>query len=172
MDGQTLTVTAVTQGANGSAVLNADKTVTYTPGWNFFGTDSFTYTISDGTLTATATVSISVTDANDPPYAVEDQIILAEDETITINVLANDSDPEGGTIYVSSVLSATHGVSKLEPGPGFLISYTPKPNFHGEDFFVYTVNDTNFGTNSAIVMITVTPVDDAPVAVNDAATVA
>jgi VCBS repeat-containing protein len=171
VDGQTLTVTAVTQGTNGSVVLNADKTVTYTPGWNFFGSDSFTYTVSDGTLTATATVSISVTDANDPPYAVEDQITLAEDETISFYVLSNDSDPEGNTIYVSSVLPAKNGVVS-GPGLNHVLTYTPKPNFHGEDFFVYTVSDTSFGTNSATVMITVTPVDDAPVAVNDAATVA
>ncbi|HKV09169.1 MAG TPA: Ig-like domain-containing protein, partial [Thermoanaerobaculia bacterium] len=170
-ENQTLTVTAVTQGTSGSVVLNADKTVTYTPNFNFVGVDLFSYTISDGTLTATANVSVSMTAVNDPPYAVEDGVTLAEDETITINVLANDSDVEGDQIYVSSVLPATHGVASYTPNPGYTITYTPKPNFNGEDFFVYKVRDTSFGENSATVMITVTPVDDPPVAVNDAATV-
>ena len=169
-EGQTLTVTAVTQGANGSVVLNADKTVTYTPNWNFFGSDSFTYTVSDGSLTSTATVSVSVTDANDPPYAVDDEITVAEDETVSFYVLSNDSDPEGETIYVLSVLPATHGVVS-GPGLSYVLTYTPKPNFNGEDFFVYKIRDWSFGENSATVMITVTPVDDPPVAVNDAATV-
>ena len=67
--GETLTVTAVTQGTNGTVTFTGSD-VTYTPDADFFGTDSFTYTISDGNGgTDTATVNVTVTNVNDAPIA-------------------------------------------------------------------------------------------------------
>ena len=79
--GETLTVTAVTQGTNGTVAITGGGTgVTYTPDANFFGTDSFTYTISDGNGgTDTATVNVTVTTVNDAPDAVDDAATVAED---------------------------------------------------------------------------------------------
>jgi len=69
-ESQALTVTSVTQGANGTVVNNGDGTVTYTPNADFFGSDSYTYTIQDSDgASATATVSITVTSVNDAPVA-------------------------------------------------------------------------------------------------------
>ena len=90
--GETLTITGVTQGAGGSVVIVGGTTVTYTPNANFFGADSFTYTIDDGNGgTATTNVNVTVAPANDPPVANDDTAFVAEDSgATTLNVLAND----------------------------------------------------------------------------------
>ena len=75
LDGDTLTVTGVTDGANGTVTIDDPLTgeVTYTPDPDFDGPeDSFTYTISDGTGTDTATVTVTVNPLNDAPDAVDD----------------------------------------------------------------------------------------------------
>ncbi len=82
----------MTQPANGTVTLVAGV-VSYTPNANYFGTDSFTYTVSDGNGgTATATVNVTVTAVNDNPTAITTAITVAEDSGATVvNVLANDS---------------------------------------------------------------------------------
>ncbi|MCA9911644.1 MAG: tandem-95 repeat protein, partial [Anaerolineae bacterium] len=91
------TVRIITSPINGIAVANADGTVTYTPNVNFFGSDSFTYTVSDGSLTSNvATVSITVHPINDAPVAVDDggpAYTTDEDTPLTVvapGILAND----------------------------------------------------------------------------------
>src|SRR6185295_82871 len=80
-EGETLTVTAVTQGANGTAAFTGTG-VTYTPAANYFGADSFTYTISDGHGgSATASVAVTVTNVNDDPIATNDSATVAEDSS-------------------------------------------------------------------------------------------
>jgi hypothetical protein len=165
-ENQTLTVTLATPPANGIAAVGADKKITYTPNFSFFGTDSFTYTVSDGTGTDTATVTITVVNVNDPPHAADDALTIAEDTPGTVAVLANDSDNEGQPLTVTSYLPTTHGFVAINPDS--TITYTPKPNFSGEDFIVYTVSDGQ-ATNTALVLVIVTPVNDAPVAVDDSA---
>ena len=170
--GETLTVTAVTQPTNGSAAFTATG-VTYTPAANFFGADSFTYTISDGNGgTATATVNVTVTNVNDDPVAVNDTATVAEDSSSNaIDVLANDTDgvDAGETLTVTAVTQPTNG-SAAFTATG--VSYTPAANFFGADSFTYTISDGNGGTATATVNVTVTNVNDDPVAVNDTATVA
>jgi hypothetical protein len=84
IDGDTLSATAVTQGANGSVVLNADGTVSYTPALNFHGTDNFSYTIADPSgATSSATVNVTVTPVNDAPVAVNDSAATARRRPIT-----------------------------------------------------------------------------------------
>jgi large repetitive protein len=169
-DGDSLTVSAVTQGANG-AVVNNGSNVSYTPNANFSGTDSFTYTVSDGNGgSATATVAVTVTGVNDAPDAVNDAATVAEDSSNNpINVLANDTDADGNTLTVSAV---TQGANGSVANNGSNVSYTPNANFTGSDSFTYTVSDGNGGTDTATVSITVGGTNDAPDAVNDAATVA
>jgi uncharacterized protein (TIGR03382 family) len=170
--GETLTVTAVTQPANGTVTFTAGA-VTFTPPAGFNGTTTFTYTISDGNGgTDTATVTVTVTAVNDPPTANADAITVAEDSGATaIDVLANDSiaPDTGETLTVTAVTQpATGGTVTLVGGA---VRFTPAPNFFGTATFTYTISDGNGGTATGTVTVTVTPVNDPPTAVADSASV-
>ncbi len=161
VDGDALTVSSVTQGTNG-AVTIADNKVTYTPNADFNGTDSFTYKAKDGSLDSNdATVTITVNAVNDAPVAVDDSATTDEDTSVTIDVLANDTDVDGGALTVSSVTQGTNGAVTIADNK---VTYTPNADFNGTDTFTYTVNDGNAGTDTATVNITVNAVNDAPVA--------
>jgi hypothetical protein len=167
VENDTLTVSAVTQGANGSVTF-AGGSVTYTPNGNFNGSDSFTYTVSDGNGgTAIATVNLTVTPVNDAPLATDDITSTNEDTPITVNVVANDTDVENDTLTVSAVTQGANGKVTFAAG---LVTYTPNANFNGSDSYTYTVSDGNGGSATATVNVTVNPVNDAPVANNDSAT--
>ncbi|MFC1479571.1 Ig-like domain-containing protein [Planctomycetota bacterium] len=169
-DGDTLDVTSITQGTDGTVTINADDTVKYTPDADFNGTDSFTYTISDGNGgTDTATVTVTVTSINDAPNAGNDSATTPEDTAKTIDVLANDTDPDGDTLSVGSVTQPANGSVTNNTTN---VTYTPDADFNGVDTFTYTASDGNGGTDTATVTVTVTSVNDAPNAVNDSATTA
>jgi large repetitive protein len=167
IDGNPLSVTAATA-PNGTVVINPDGTITYTPNANFSGSDTITYTISDGQGgTATATVTITVTPVNDPPVAVNDAATTLEDTPVTVPVLANDTDIDGNPLTVTAA-SAPNGTVVINPDG--TITYTPRANFNGTDTITYSITDGVGGVATATVTITITPVNDAPVAVPDAAT--
>ncbi|MFK5882380.1 MAG: tandem-95 repeat protein [Sulfurospirillum sp.] len=163
--GDTKSVKSVTQPAHG-AVINGITNVVYTPNADFNGTDSFTYTMQDaGGLTSTATVTVSVTPVNDAPIAHDDNATLSEDSgSHVIDVLANDTDVDtGDTLTVWSVTQPTHGSVTI--GNGSLnVNYTPSLNFNGTDTFTYEAKDSGGLMSTATVTLTVTPVNDAPVA--------
>jgi len=169
VDGDTLSVSAVTQGAHGS-VTNNGGSVSYTPNPNYNGGDSFTYDVSDGHGgTATATVNVTVTAVNDNPTANADSATTDEDTPVTVGVLANDSDVDGDTLSIASVTQGAHGAVTFSGGD---VTYTPALNYNGGDSFTYTVSDGQGGTATAAVSVTVSAVNDRPVANNDSATVA
>lgn len=158
-DGDQLTVTAVTQGANGSVVVGGDNTVTYTPNANFNGTDSFTYTASDGTAASnTATVQITVNAVNDPPNAVVDFALTLRRRPVTIPVLANDRDPEGDSLSVTGATQGANG--SVAVNADGTVTYTPRRNFRGLDRFTYNISDGRGGTDTADVWVLVINADD------------
>ncbi|MBA3817635.1 MAG: tandem-95 repeat protein, partial [Deltaproteobacteria bacterium] len=174
--GETLLVTSVTQPANGTvAITGGGAAVTFTPAANFNGTTTFTYTISDGNGgTDTATVSVTVGAVNDDPTATNDTATVAEDSTATtLDVLANDTtSPDGAeSLTVTSVTQPTGGSVVIVPG-GSAVTFQPDASFVGTATFTYTISDGNGGTATATVSVTVTGVNDAPDAVDDAATIA
>ncbi|NND60857.1 MAG: tandem-95 repeat protein [Gammaproteobacteria bacterium] len=169
VDGDSLTVASVTQPANGNVVDNGDGTVTYTPDAGFFGTDTFTYTVTDGTASSSATVTVTVNETpNQEPTPVNDQAETDEDTAVTINVLANDSDPDSDPLVVSNATNGTNG-SVVVNGDN-TVTYTPEAGFTGNDSFTYTVSDGRGGFANAMVFVTVNPVqveNRDPVAADD-----
>ncbi|MEZ4591419.1 MAG: cadherin-like domain-containing protein [Chloroflexota bacterium] len=156
MDGDTLVISAIGEpSAGGTAVFNSNV-ITYTPTLNFFGTETFTYTASDGQGgEGTALVTVIVNQVNDDPIAADDSAMTDEDTAVIINVLANDSDADGDPLTVESVTQPTNGVVVNN---GTDVTYTPNTNFFGSDNFDYTVSDNNGGTANATVTITVNEV--------------
>ena len=101
---------------------------------------------------------------NDPPTARSDNVTMTEDDSSLIDVLANDTDPDGDTLTVISYTSADHGAVGCT---GSDCQYTPDPDFNGSDDFRYTITDGRGNERSATVHITVTSVNDPPVATID-----
>jgi len=169
IDGDTLTITARTDGAKGVVTITGGGTgLTYKPNKDLNGADSFTYTISDGKGgTASATVSVTITPVNDAPVAVTDSKTVAEDSDPTaINVLANDTDIEGDTLAITAKTNGTKGVVTITGG-GTGLTYKPYVGFSGPDTFTYTISDGHGGSAVGTVTITITGINDKPSAVND-----
>lgn len=169
-DGDVLAVTAVSDPLNGTASVSGSE-VAYLPDADFNGSDAFTYTVSDGHGgTDTATVSVSIEPANDDPDPEDDAATATEDVPLTIDVLANDVDVDGDELFVTGAEDGLSGSVTLAPD-GKSVIYAPAADFAGSDVFEYTVSDAQGGTEIGEVVVTVTGVNDAPVAVADAATV-
>ena len=161
-DGDPLTVTIDTQGTNGLASVNSDGTITYTHDGSETTSDSYTYTISDDNGGSdSGVVFITVTPVNDAPVANDDSATTMEGGSITTDVLLNDMDAEMATLTVTGATPGNNGFTSVNSDG--TITYTPNPNFNGTDTFSYTIADDDGATDSAIVFITVTPVNDAPV---------
>ncbi len=179
IDGGPKSMASVTQPANGTVVITGGGTgLTYAPGANYCNTppgttlDTFTYTLAPGGYTAT--VSMTVTCADDPASAVADAATVMEDASATaVDVLANDTDIDGGPKSVASVTQPANGTVVITGG-GTGLTYAPNADYCNTppgttlDTFTYTLAP---GGDTATVSMTVTCVDDPPVAVADAATV-
>ncbi|MBA3957346.1 MAG: tandem-95 repeat protein, partial [Parachlamydiaceae bacterium] len=167
-DGTPLTAVLNSGPVNGTLVLNPDGSFTYTPNTNYNGSDSFSYHVSDGTANSNiATVSITLSAVNDTPVAVVDAFSGNEDSIISGNVLTNDSDVEGSSLTAILVSGPQHGTLTLNANGSF--SYTPHANYNGSDNFIYKVRDGAANSADTTVTLTINPVNDAPVAVNDSA---
>ena len=167
VDGDPLTVAGHTQPTNGEVTCD-ETSCTYTPHRDFHGTDSFTYVVSDGDKTASATVTVTVESVNDAPVAVDDAATTDEDAAARIGVVGNDSDVERDSLTIEKHTQPAHGDVACDDAS---CTYTPRPNFYGGDEFTYTVSD---GDKSATATVTVEvhPVQDPPVAADDSVTVA
>jgi len=173
VDGDALSAVLVTGVTNGTLSLNADGSFTYMPNPDYYGPDGFTYRANDGALdSGVATVAITVMPDVDEPVAVNDAYTTIEDATLVISVpgvLANDSDADGDALMAVLVNTVAHGTLALNANGSF--SYTPSLNYTGVDTFTYRASDGGLSSPIATVTITVTPTNDAPVAVNDTHTI-
>lgn len=163
-DGDSLTASIVTDVTNGVLQLQGDGSFAYTPQSDFNGTDTFVYAISDGDLTDTGRVTITVNAVNDSPIAVDDMGSTNEDVAVTIDVVSNDTDVDLDTLSVNAVSGASNGLVSISDST--TVIYTPTTNFNGTDSFDYAVTDGTF-TDTGRVTITIHAVNDAPVAVDD-----
>jgi hypothetical protein len=159
------TVALVSGPSHGTATLNLGGTFTYTAAAGFTGTDSFRYTVTDdngGTsLPATAFVRVNV------PTAADDLAAFSGTTPVAVDVLANDTDPDGNSHLVASsvtvVTAPSHGTATVNPATG-QITYTAAAGFSGTDTFTYTVSDDNGATSAPA---TVSMVGSTAGAVND-----
>ncbi len=178
-------ITEYTQGTKGTVgqvlINGAIVKLTYTPNSNAFGTDAFTYTVTQGETTETETVSVTITPSQDNPVATNDELplplaaeIVENDEPIDIlaNVLANDVDVDEDTFTILSVDAAGAAgtvvftpAAELDPA---VLTYEPTSDTATTDSFTYVIVDSeNNESAPATVTITITAVDDAPVAADD-----
>jgi len=165
VDGDSLSYTLVNHPSHGSAELRGTK-VTYTPKDNYNGSDSFTFEVSDGSLSISADVSINVSSVNDPPTATAQSVEVNEDEDRTIVLMSND--PEGDTVTYALSSMPLHGSIVLN---GSTVVYTPAANYHGLDSFTFTVSDGVSTSSADTIAIMVNSINDAPTATAQSVTI-
>ena len=173
IDGHTLSLLAYDSSTvtHGTLTANGSGSFTYTPESDFFGTESFTYTVGDGNGgSATAAVTVTVTAQPDAPVATADAPTTTEDSAaVTFDVLANDTDPENDPLSVPSFDASSVTAGTLVHNGAGSFTYVPAADWVGSQHFTYVVSDGNGGSDSGTVTIAVTAVNDAPVAVDDTA---
>jgi sugar lactone lactonase YvrE len=130
--------------------------------------ETFALSVTYGTQTVSGVGTIVNDDAT--PVAVNDSAAVAEDGSATVSVLSNDTGLTDSPIIVSAVSSAVHGTVGINGANA--VTYTPAANYNGTDAFTYTIRDADGETSTATVNVTVTPVNDTPVAGNDSASTA
>jgi VCBS repeat-containing protein len=161
----TLTISAVGTTSNGGTVTRTENNtrLTYKPAANFQGTETFTYTArNQNGEEQTATISMTVTDVNDPPVATNDSLSATKNSSaITLDVLANDTlgvdAGTGETLRVTAVGTGSQGGTITIGANGANILYTPAANFSGTETFTYTISDRTTGglTSQATVTMNV-----------------
>lgn len=165
VDGDTLAVALVDGPQHGTATLNADGTFTYVPTAGYYGTDSFTYRAIDGRQNSgIAKVSITVTPLYEVPVASDIAATTDEDSGVLIDLLGNVSGIDRAALTAVIVSGSAHGTVSLNPDGS--VNYTPDANYHGQDSFTYRIDNGPAQSNLATVTLTVTAVNDKPVAAN------
>ncbi|MDX1478832.1 MAG: Ig-like domain-containing protein [Saprospiraceae bacterium] len=172
-DALVITTTPLLLPDHGSLVINPDGSYTYTPDSSFTGQDTFHYEVCDDRIPALCDTAIAVIavlpDHGNTTFAHDDAGITSEDIPLSGNVTANDFDPEGDPVMVSTtpVVAPVHGTLSLNPDGSYL--YIPDPGFSGHDFFQYSLCDDGSPVqcDTASVSIAVLPVNDPPMAIDD-----
>lgn len=153
---------------NGSPFLTENAScIGYVPAIDFTGLDNMVIgACTESGLCDSIFISIDVLPINDPPTAVNDSVTTPINQEVLIDIMSNDSDPDGDEFIVQNV--ETPGNGTISPGAGGVI-YTPNPDFTGIDSFTYTIVDADGLTDDAWVFIAVGDVTttDSVLAVND-----
>ena len=167
---QEITISAAGTPFHGSAAISEGKIV-YTPDADYNGSDSFTYTVTDGSAFKQAVVSVTVRQVNDTPMAIDDTAATDDEDPVNINVLSNDTDidtPAANNQNVQhstndfSIVSVTKPTNGTTAVSGKQVVYTPKDTFAGVDTFTYTMSDGHGRTDTAAVTVTVLSANDPP----------
>ena len=160
VEGDALTYSII--GTNNGTVTVNGSTATYTPNQDWNGEDTFTYKANDGNLDSnTATVTVTVNAVNDAPVTQNVSFTTDEDTPYTESYTSYVSDVDGDNLTIIAVTNPTNGTAACD---GTDCTYTPNQDFNGTDSFTYKVNDGELDSNVSTVTVTVTAVNDAPVA--------
>ena len=158
-EGDAIEIASVSDPAHGSAEI-VDGAILYTPNSDFSGDDSFDYVLAPGG--ATARVTVTVAPAPDAPVPGDDAASVDEGQSVTIDVLANDSDPDGDALTLQSVDGPDNGSAEIVDGQ---IVYTPDAGFVGNETFEYTITDPFGNTANGLVTVQVEEIEP-PVVTN------
>ena len=160
-DGDPLTYATTTPPAHGTVVVNPDGTYTYTPAKDYNGPDSFVITVSDGNGgNIPVTINVTITAVNDAPVAISPGVTTAEDTPVNGKITATDAD--GDPLTYATTTPPAHGTVVVNPDGTY--TFTPAKDYNGPDSFVITVSDGNGGNTPITINVTITAVNDAPVA--------
>jgi len=175
-DIQTVNTSAVVLPEHGTLVLKADGTFTYTPVPNYLGQDRFVYEVCDNGIPKACdkgTVYLIIAPQNDSPVAMDDINTTFKDESVSGNLLTNDSDPDGNLLIIKTtpVIKPLNGTVVISPDGTY--TYTPNSGFSGTDSFIYEVCDNGIPSmcdqaKVSIKVIDLSGANNAPVAMNDA----
>ncbi|ADT92376.1 putative Ig domain-containing protein [Shewanella baltica] len=149
-DGDALTVTQVTS-EFGTAVILANQQLSYTPATDFIGTDVLVYSITDGKGGTASTELTVVVSGNTAPTTVNDSAATDDRTSLLLDVLSNDSDPDGNVLTLVSA-TAQQGAVSVESNK---LRYIPKAGFDGVDTVSYQISDGLGGEATGQVLITV-----------------
>ncbi len=172
VEGDALTFSIVSQGTKGTAVITnaATGAFTYTPNADAYGSDSFTFRVSDGlSESAPAAIAVTVTGVNDAPVATGGTLAVVEDVPAAGSLAASDVD--GDALTFSVVSPATKGTVVITNAATGAFTYTPNANAYGADSFTFAVSDGTVSSGPATILVTIAAVNDAPIAAPDAVTV-
>lgn len=161
-----LTITRTSNASNGN-VAGSGLNWTFAPNANWNGTDSATFSVSDGFNTANLVVAFTVVPQNDPPVCIPPALVEG-DEDSSFNAVIGGTDIDGDDLATSIVAQPANATVTLQNG--FYATITPKPNFHGSDSFTFAISD-GLVTSTAVVPFTVRPVNDRPEATAGAVSV-
>ncbi|MDA9623084.1 Ig-like domain-containing protein, partial [Flavobacteriaceae bacterium] len=155
-DANTLSLTAVATAGTGTVAINDDGlSVNYTPAADFNGTETITYTVSDGERTdATGTLTVTVTPVNDSPVAAAQSVTTVED--ISVEITLSGSDIDGDTLTYEVVTGPLNGTVTLT---GIKATYLPNSGYFGSDSFTYKTNDGTIDSSIETISISVTSND-------------
>ncbi|UXN03902.1 Ig-like domain-containing protein [Bartonella sp. HY406] len=171
LDGDSLTIVSIGTPIGGTAVIEGDA-IRFSLTQDFNGTASFNYVVSDGRGgTSQASASFVVRPVNDAPVTSSIDVETKEDEAISGQVVASDVDGDILTYTIKPNNGPKNGTATVDAKTGAW-TYTPNLNVNGFDSFIVLVSDGNGGFAESTINITITPVNDAPIAVADFGSVA
>jgi VCBS repeat-containing protein len=164
-DGDALGFTLASGPSRGELAWASDGSFTYIPAADFFGTDSFSYTVSDGTLSSTATVTLTVANTDDGVVAIADHYAGQEDAILLVSaaegLLANDIGPDGGMTVLAGAFTTLLGGSVTVAADGGF-TYIPAADVFGTDSFTYVMRDADGDMAEATATIVVEAVGEGP----------